>query len=84
VIAAFPDLAAASSDTRRRRERDTISHLNAQEKQLYSLIGLEPLHIDDIISRANVPPAQAAHCLLTLQLEELIQEVEGRRYMRKP
>ncbi len=84
VLAEFPDLAARLRSAPQRKKPEALSHLSPQQERIYELIGLEPLHIDDIISRANVPPAQAAHCLLTLQLEELIQEVEGRRYIRKP
>lgn len=84
VINAFPDLAAALPTQTDRRMREAVSRLSPQEKRIYELIGLEPLHIDAIISRADVPPAQAAECLLALQFAELIQEVEGRRYIRRP
>jgi predicted Rossmann fold nucleotide-binding protein DprA/Smf involved in DNA uptake len=58
--------------------------LTEEQQRIYDLIGLEPLHIDDIISRGNLSPTEAAHTLLLLQMENLIQEVEGKRYIRRP
>ncbi len=60
------------------------SHLSPTEQRVYDLIGLEPTHIDDIIAKGKISPTEAAHILLTLQLKNLIQEVEGRRYIRRP
>jgi len=84
VISAFPDLAGLRAAADAQRTNEAVSRLNPQQERIYELIGLEPLHIDDIISRAKVPPTQAAECLLALQFADLIQEVEGRRYIRRP
>jgi DNA processing protein len=56
--------------------------LSEAEQRVYDLIGLEPMHIDDIIARGDLSPGEAAHILLLLQINQLIQEVEGRRYIR--
>ena len=58
--------------------------LGEQEQRVYDLVSLEPVHVDDIIGRADLSPTVASHVLLLLQLEELIEEVEGGRYIRKP
>ena len=83
VISEFPDLAALtepSTQVGREREID----LPAEERRVYDLIGLEPLHIDDIISRVGISPTRAAQILLTLQMQGLIEQIEGRRYIRSP
>ena len=83
VVSEFPDLAAVE-----RIERTQISELGTDltevQQRVYDLIGLEAVHIDDIIARGGVSPSEASHILLVLQMESLIQEVEGRRYIRTP
>jgi len=60
------------------------SKLGETERKVFDLVGLEPVHVDDIIGRADLSPTEASHILLLLQLEGLIEEVEGGRYIRKP
>ena len=60
------------------------SKLGETEQKVLDLVGLEPVHVDDIIGRADLSPTEASHILLLLQLEGLIEEVEGGRYIRKP
>jgi len=81
VLVEFPDL---------RRERDEPSDdgpagsLGELERAVLDLIGLEPVHVDDIIARADLSPTEASHVLLLLQLEGYIEEVEGGRYVCRP
>ncbi len=58
--------------------------LTDRERRVYELISLEPVHIDDIIARADLSPTEASHVLLLLQLEDLVVEVDGGCYARKP
>ncbi len=58
--------------------------LTERERRVYELISLEPVHVDDIIARADLSPTEASHVLLLLQLEDLVVEVEGGCYVRKP
>jgi len=82
VLAEFPDLrrirdAAPAADAK-------AENLSDRERAVYDLVRLEPIHIDDIIARGDLSPTEASHILLVLQLEGLIEEVEGGRYIRKP
>ena len=58
--------------------------LSPEERLVYDLIGLEPLHIDDIISRVGLSPTRAAQILFMLQMQGFIEQIEGRRYIRSP
>ncbi len=58
--------------------------LTDRERRVYELISLEPVHVDDIIARADLSPTEASHVLLLLQLEDLVVEVEGGCYVRRP
>ena len=82
ILSEFPDLANRVQSAPATPDR--ILSLTPVQQHVYDLIGLEPTHIDDIIARGDVSPTKAAHTLLILQMENLIQEVEGRRYIRRP
>jgi len=83
VLVEFPDLWKQQEPATEPVEREA-PQLGERERFVYGLIGLEPVHVDDIIARADLSPTEASHVLLLLQLEELIDEVEGGRFIRKP
>jgi DNA processing protein len=83
VLEEVPDLRRLRAPSSDSEEREGPL-LGDREHQVYDLIGLEPVHVDDIIAGADLSPTEASHVLLLLQLEELIEEVEGGRYIRKP
>lgn len=83
ILEEYPDLlrlkGSAGEDTEAEEPK-----LGEREQCVYDMISLEPVHVDDIIGRADLSPTEASHILLLLQLEGLIEEVEGGRYIRKP
>lgn len=83
VLDEFPDLAAVKQAELAEAGKSRLT-LSETQQRVYDLIGLEAVHIDDIIARGGVSLAEASHVLLVLQMENLIQEVEGRRYIRTP
>jgi DNA processing protein len=62
----------------------TVSGLSRQERVVYERIGLEAVHIDDIIADSGLSPAEAAHILLVLEMKELVCALEGKRFLRAP
>ena len=83
VLVEFPDL-WGQEDAAAEQTAERVPELAERERTVYDLIGLEPVHVDDIIARADLSPTEASHVLLLLQLEDLIDEVEGGRFIRKP
>lgn len=79
----YPDL-QVKRDEAPADAQDAGLKLGETEAAVYALISLEPVHMDDIIARADLSPTEASHILLLLQLENLIEEAEGGRYIRKP
>lgn len=84
VLAEFPDLAKGRCAISEHSEEGKGIDLGERERLVYDLIGLEPVYVDDIIARADLSPTEASHVLLLLQLEDLIDEVEGGQFIRKP
>lgn len=83
ILSEFPDLAVVERIEPTQTSESSAALTEAQQR-VYDLIGLEAVHIDDIIARGELSPTEASHILLVLQMESLIQEVEGRRYIRTP
>jgi len=82
ILDEYPDLLQLKSVGAESTAEDGPT-LGETEQAVLDLVGLEPVHVDDIIGRADLSPTEASHILLLLQLEGLIDEVEGGRYIRK-
>jgi DNA processing protein len=82
ILEEYPDLQARMVPEPA-EETDRSLCLGEQETAVYGLIGGDPVHVDEIIARADLSPTEASHILLLLQLENLIEEAEGGRYIRK-
>lgn len=52
--------------------------------KVYGLLSLEPLSLEEIVAQTGLTHAQASQILLELVLSGLVEEVPGRRFMRKP
>ncbi len=52
--------------------------------QVYELLALEPLSIEEIVERTGLSHAQASQILVELVLSGLAEELPGRRFVRKP
>ncbi|MGB2982470.1 MAG: DNA-processing protein DprA [Candidatus Bipolaricaulia bacterium] len=83
ILNEYPDLLRLKGLGEQQAEEEGPK-LGEREQGVFDLISLEPVHVDDIIGRADLSPTEASHILLLLQLEGLIEEVEGGRYIRKP
>ena len=57
-------------------------NLNEYEKFFLEYISADPLHIDEIADLTKLSLAQVNETLLSLELKNLIREVEGKRYIR--
>jgi len=56
--------------------------LNERERRIYELLGSAPQHIDEVVSRTQLPPSIVSSTLLTLEIRGLIQRLAGNRYVR--
>jgi DNA processing protein len=54
---------------------------DALEAHLYALLGREPLHVDEIGQRANLPIAQVSAALTMMELKGLVRQVGGMHYV---
>jgi DNA processing protein len=72
----------SSENCNDKEENINVDDLNEYEKVFLKYISTDPLHIDEITNLTELSPAQVNETLLSLELKNLIREVEGKRYIR--
>ncbi len=60
--------------------RREIPHLEPQEMKLYNLIENQPLHIDEITEKMELPLSEVSLIITNLLMKGVIKELPGRRY----
>lgn len=55
--------------------------LAPDEKKIYDIISLEPLHLDEISSQLGMPSQRCSELLLQLELKGLVLQVEGNHFI---
>ena len=56
--------------------------LGTEEQQLFDLISLDPIALDDLISQGSFLPSEVMSILLSLEIKGLIKQVRGLQYIR--
>lgn len=56
--------------------------LGEQETTLYRALSYEPTHIDDLIARTGLLPAEVSALLLSLELKNVARQLPGPSYLR--
>ncbi len=84
ILEEFQDLQALF---KARKEKPAISAqqrpaLAALEEKIFSALDFEPTHFDEIVAKTGLSIGEVSEGLLTLALQGLAQEVEGKRYLR--
>jgi len=65
-----------------KEERMIQENLTEHEKNFLKYISIEPLHIDEIANLTELSHALVSETLLSLELKNIIREIEGKRYIR--
>jgi DNA processing protein len=58
-------------------------NLTDSEKTTYNCLGKEPLHIEQIITEANLAPGSINAALVALRLKGLIKQLPGSLFLKK-
>lgn len=59
-----------------------VESLNEQERDIASLLSLEPMQIDEIIARCGLSPQMVAGTLTILEMKNIVKRVPGNAYVR--
>lgn len=66
-----------------RVKREYPSGVDPRIEQVYNLFGDEPLHPDEICAATGLPLSKVIAVLMQLELEEYIEQTEGKNYILK-
>jgi DNA processing protein len=63
--------------------KDRKPSLEEKEERVYQLLEDDPVHIDSIIARTGMSASHVSAILLQLELKGLIQQLSGKRFVKK-
>lgn len=75
VIEEFRDLQLALPLEEDHQER--VPELSEEQNKVYSLLDYDPIHFNDIVEQADFPPAKLSHIIFQLEMNNLVERLEG-------
>jgi len=63
------------------RAARSVLPANALEAQLFDILDLEPVHVDEIRARSDIPIEQVTSTLAIMELKGMVRQVGGMRYL---
>ncbi len=84
ILEEFKDLRALFTVRRERPAPVQKPTLSPLEEKIFSVLEFEPMHFDEIVSRTGLSVSEVSEGLLTLSLQGVVQELEGKHYVKLP
>jgi DNA processing protein len=78
----LPQLDPSFRDRLRRPVTSAPPQLSSSEELLTGLLSAEPTHVDELILRSGLPPAEVASLLVGMELRQVIHGLPGNLYVR--
>jgi DNA processing protein len=75
-------LNASFPDIRLKKERSGTIEMDKDEESVYSFIGQEQIHIDEVIDKTGLPAKDVMSILTQLEMKEIIRGFPGGYYIR--
>jgi DNA processing protein len=82
ILEEFKDLRALFQVRKEKPAPSQKPMLSPLEAKIFSVLEFEPTHFDEIVSKTGLSVGEVSEGLLTLTLQGLAQEIEGKRYLR--
>lgn len=57
--------------------------LNSNEQKIYDCIWWEPVHIDSIVQKCDLPIKDISSSLMTMEMKGLVKQISGKMFIRK-
>ena len=77
-----PLRSSQTNQTRSESKTKIEPNLPEEEKQVYSCLSCEPLHIDELAQKVNLSYGRLLTCLLKLEYKKLVKELPGKAFVR--
>ncbi|MBS3736339.1 MAG: DNA-processing protein DprA [Candidatus Bipolaricaulota bacterium] len=82
VVEEFKDIQAALPFEEDDEDKDPESSLNQDQKEVYSRLEYEPIHFNDLVARTDFSPARLSHIMFQLEMENLVEQLEGNKWVK--
>ncbi len=76
----FPDIKLEKENY---KDKNNIEEMDQNEKHIYSLIGFDKIHIDEVIEKSIMTTKEVMATLTLLEMKDLIRQFPGGFYLRK-
>ncbi len=63
-------------------EEDLETHLDKDQKEVYSQLDYEPIHFNDLVARTDFSAARLSHIIFQLEMEDLVEQLEGNKWVK--
>lgn len=83
VVEEFQDIQAALPfDQEKEEDQDVKDKLNDRQVEVYSELDYDPIHFNDIVDQTDFPPARISHIMFQLEMENLVEQLEGNKWVK--
>ncbi len=82
VVEEFKDLQPSLPFEEAADERPVEEELNDLQQAVYSELDYEPVHFNDIVAETNFSPARVSHIMFQLEMEDLVERLEGNKWVK--
>ncbi|MBI3659237.1 DNA-protecting protein DprA, partial [Candidatus Acetothermia bacterium] len=84
IIEEFADLQAALKGRQAQPAPIQMPVLSPHEERVYAHLEFEPLHFNDLVEKTGLATSEISEALLSLEMQALVREIEGKRYVKLP
>ncbi len=84
ILEEFKDLRALFAVRRERPAPVQKPKLSPLEEKIFSVLEFEPTHFDEIVTKTGLSVGEVSEGLLMLALQGVVQELEGKHYVKLP
>jgi DNA processing protein len=84
ILEEFADLQAALKGRQEKPAPTEKPLLSPSEASVFAKLEFEPMHFNDLLEKTRMPTSELSEILLQLEMQALVREIEGKRYVKLP
>ncbi len=81
VVEEFKDV-QATLPFNENEEKEPGADLTGPKKEVFSLLEYEPIHFNDLVAETDFSPARISHIMFQLEMDDLVEQLEGNQWVK--
>ncbi|MBS3765883.1 DNA-processing protein DprA [Candidatus Bipolaricaulota bacterium] len=81
VVEEFKDV-QATLPFNQDEEEEPGENLSGPKQEVFSVLDYEPIHFNDIVAETDFSPARISHIMFQLEMEDLVEQLEGNQWVK--